>query len=870
MRKSILLLLVFYCTSLIAQKQPLSYYLPNIEYNKNIPTPESFLGYQIGEWHVSHDQLVAYMKEIARQSDRVSIEEYARSYENRPLLLLTITSSSNQKNIDQIQRSHVALSDPNVSNNIDIENMPLVIYQGYSVHGNEASGSNAAMLMAYYLAAAKGKDMDQLLDEVVILFDPCLNPDGMNRFAHWVNSHRSKNLISDPASRELNEVWPGGRTNHYWFDLNRDWLPTQHPESQGRIQKFHQWKPNILTDHHEMGSHNTYFFQPGIPSRTNPLTPLKNQELTKEIAKFHATALEEIGSLFYTEESFDDFYYGKGSTYPDVNGCIGILFEQASARGHLHETQNGDLSFSFAIRNQVKTSFSTIEAGQKLRKELLSFQRDFYLKSIEEADEDPIKAYAFSSQVDLSRLNHFVELLQRHQVKVFQTSRDLSIENKMFKSGKAFVVPLNQPQYKLIKSMFEKRTSFQDSLFYDVSAWTLPFAFGIDARPIEKSEFSNDLAGQEVTVNGFLKNNTEVPLSNYAYAFEWNEYYTPKALNFIMKKGLRAKVSTSPFSVETSAGFKDFKQGTILISVQNQDQTAEAIHELIQQAAYENNIQIYDCLSGLTPSGIDLGSPSFKTLKTPKVLLLVGDGVTAYDAGEIWHLLDQCYDIPVTLVESSDLSRVKLENYTSIIMVNGSYGKISSLEKIKNWIRSGGTLIAIRGAINWAKSKGLANVQLVKKKNNKTEQKERRPYSMIAEDRGTDVIGGAIFEGILDLTHPLAFGYEDEKIALFRKGTLLLQPGKNPYATPLVYSADPLLSGYCSEKNLGFIKNSAGIVVSGMGRGRVICVADNPNFRAFWYGTNKLLANAVFFGGIIDSRSIESEAPTIKTTKKDD
>jgi hypothetical protein len=213
--------------------------------------------------------------------------------------------------------------------------------------------------------------VDSLLNETVILLDPSFNPDGLNRFASWVNTHKSQTLVTDPVSRELNEAWPGGRTNHYWFDLNRDWLYVQHPESQGRIAKFHEWKPNILTDHHEMGSNSTFFFQPGVPSRINPLTPQKNRELTAKIGTFHARYLDKIGSLYFTEEDYDDFYYGKGSTFPDVNGAVGILFEQASSRGHAQETINGVLSFPFTIRNQVTTSFSTLAAARALRTELL-------------------------------------------------------------------------------------------------------------------------------------------------------------------------------------------------------------------------------------------------------------------------------------------------------------------------------------------------------------------------------------------------------------------------------------------------------------------------------------------------------------------
>ena len=773
MRQGLLLLLFCYCFTAYAQKKPIDYFLPETSYDKNIPSPEVFLGYQIGEWHVSHDQLVTYMKEIARLSDRATIEEYARSYENRPLFILKITSESNQKNLEKIRKSHTYLSDPEISEGINIEKMPAVIYQGYSVHGNEASGSNAAILMAYHLAAGKGKKIEELLDEVVVILDPCLNPDGLNRFASWVNSHKSKNLNGDPASRELNEAWPRARTNHYWFDLNRDWLPLQHPESQGRIKIFHEWKPNILTDHHEMGSHSTFFFQPGIPSRTNPLTPPKNQELTKEIAQFHAKELDKIGTLYYTEESFDDFYYGKGSTYPDVNGCIGILFEQASARGHIHETQNGDLSFPFAIRNQVKTSLSTLEAGKTLRKDLLNFQRAFYLNAKKEAADDDLKAYVFSSNSDRGRLRHFIEILQKHQIKIYSSSRDIQFDNKVFSKNNAYIIPLAQTQYRLIKSIFEKRTSFEDSLFYDVSTWTLPLAFNLEFEGVESSKYSSDLLEREILLDLLPDSIGKVEKSEYAYIFEWKEYYSPKALNKLLENDLVAKVSTSSFSARTLDGLVDFSPGSILVPVQNQPLNSEKIYSLFKELSAKNDIRIYACNSGFTPSGIDLGSPSFKNIKPPKVLLLVGDGVTAYDAGEIWHLLDQRYDIPVTLVESADLGKARLEKYTTMILVNGSYSKISSLESIKNWLRKGGTLIAIRGAINYVKSKGLANIQLKKKKDKKSVNAKRKAYSSIAADRGTHVIGGSIFETKIDLSHPLAFGYEKEILPVFRKGTLM-------------------------------------------------------------------------------------------------
>ena len=349
MKKGILLL-AFMAISIIysQEKISLNYYLPqDISYDSKIPTPESVLGFQVGNWHTSHDKLVQYMYALADASDRITIEKTGKTYENRPLLLLTITSPENLKNIENIRLEHLKLSNPNVSSSLKVEEMPLVLYQGFSIHGNEASGANAGLLVAYYLAAAQGDYITELLDKTIILFDPSYNPDGLQRFSSWVNIHKNHNITVDNNDREYNEAWPGGRTNHYWFDMNRDWLVTQLPESQARIKSFHRWKPNVLTDHHEMGTNATFFFQPGIPSRTHPLTPDRNQKLTAKIGEYHAKALDKIGSLYFTEERYDDFYYGKGSTFPDINGGIGILFEQASSRGHAQQSENGIFNISF-------------------------------------------------------------------------------------------------------------------------------------------------------------------------------------------------------------------------------------------------------------------------------------------------------------------------------------------------------------------------------------------------------------------------------------------------------------------------------------------------------------------------------------------
>ena len=842
----------------------MDYYLPqDVTYDDNIPTPEEVLGLVPGEWHVRHDQLVKYMRTLADVSDRITITEFAETYEDRTLLYLTITSPSNHSNIEQVRQNHVALTDPSQSENLDTDNMPIVMYLGYSIHGNEPSGSNASLLVAYHLAAAQGQEIEDMLNNSVILLDPSFNPDGLNRFASWANTHKSKNLVADPNSMELNENWPGGRTNHYWFDLNRDWMLVQHPESQGRIQNFHHWKPNILTDHHEMGSNATFFFQPGVPSRTHPLTPEQNQNLTSAIAEYHADFLDEEQRLYYSEEGFDDFYYGKGSTYPDINGAIGILFEQASSRGHAQETIHGVLKFPFTIKNQFITSLSTLAAARDLRTEILNYQRDFFRKAEEEASNASIKAYVYGISSDPARTHHFTEMLRRHNIDVHNLAQNIQTDGEQFESGSAFIVPSNQKQFKFVEALFERRTSFSDSLFYDVSTWTMPYAFNLPFAELEGREYSSNLLGNKVEgIPQLPKGEVIGGKSDYAYLFEWDGYYAPRSLNRLLKKGVRAKVAAEPFTALVSNGTREFDYGTVLVPMGPQEVENETIHKLIQQAADKDGLNVYAVSTGLTPSGIDLGSRTFEDLEKPNVAIIAGDGTSSYEVGEAWHLLDQRYAMTPTLLTMDRFRYADIDRYNVIVMVNGRYNGLSdsSVEKLKSWVREGGTLITTKYSINWAKSNGLANIEFIdsEEESENGENKEEvatKPYADRSAAQGAQVIGGSIFNTKLDLTHPIGYGYNDDDLTVFRNSTLFMKKAENPYATPLYYTDEPLASGYISDENMEKLKGTAAIVVSGLGSGKVISMTDNPNFRAFWFGTNKLFMNAIFFGQTISGGS---------------
>lgn len=855
----------FLISTIGAQSVDLSYYLPDIEYDDQITTPKEFLGWEVGEWHVSHDQLYFYMKQLAAESDRITLTEYARSHENRPLIYLTITAPQNAARLEEIRQQHHLLTRTDQSQDVDVTDMPIVIYQGCSIHGNEASGANGALAAVYYLAAAKGDKIERLLKEAVILFDPSFNPDGLNRFASWVNVHKGKNLITDPNSREYNEVWPRGRTNHYWFDLNRDWLLLTHPESQGRIATFHQWKPDILTDHHEMGTNSTFFFQPGIESRNNPNSPQENFRLTYEIAKYHGAALDRIGSLYYTKESYDDFYYGKGSTYPDAQGGIGILFEQASSRGHIQESDNGLLTFAFTIRNQVATMLSTQDAAIALRTEILEYKRQSFIEARRLAKANATKGYVFGDPYDRVKVNRFIEVLLAHHIEVHQLNESVQIDDTTLEPSEGYYVSLDQDQYRLAKTIFERVSTFTDSLFYDVSAWTMPLAYDIPYKGLQAPVDIGAKLTHVPTVSGALISSDDP----YAYLIEWDSYYAPRALKTLLAKGVMVKLANEPFEVAmgdnqntasnnanpatASAVDKKYKRGTLIIPTgNNQPIDKSALRVMMESLAIDNHLQIHGLNTGLVNSGVNLGSRSMSNLQDPKAMILVGDGVSSYNAGEVWHHFDQRLEMPIPMIDINQLSRTDLSRYNTIIMPDGSYNSLNKYrEDIKNWVRQGGRIIAIMGANRWLKNQDILKLESSPKDTKGAEEKnpiDMLSYSQKDENRGAKVTGGMIAKVDIDITHPLFYGYHRHHLAVFKKGNDFFNPQSDPYATPARYSNAPHLSGYIHRDNLAQMSGMSSVFTVRNGKGVVIGFVDNPVFRGYWWGTSKLFANAVFFG----------------------
>ncbi len=816
-------------------------YVPEVA-NSTLPAPQQVLGFTVGQWHARHDQIQHYFEVLAQHSPHAQLEVIGYSHQQRPLLQLVISSEHNLQRLEHIRQQHLAAARRGAERSADA---PVVIWLGYSVHGNEPSGANAALLLAQYLAAAQTEEVRHWLDNAVILLQPVLNPDGHDRFALWANMHKGTAPVADPQHREHHEPWPNGRPNHYWFDLNRDWLLLQHPESRARIAQYQQWLPNVVGDYHEMGTNSTYFFQPGIPSRNYPLTPKRNFELTSALARFHAAAFDQQGQLYYTEESFDDFYVGKGSTYPDLQGSVGILFEQASSRGHLQDSINGPLSFAATIQNQLTASLSTIRGAVEQRSELLSYQQEFYKSALQQAKNSKIKGYMLTESADQSRLAALLDVLQRHHVELYQLSRDWQDDHSSYPAGSSYYVPLQQPQYRLIKAMFSTEKQFTDNTFYDVSAWTLPYAYNIAFSAVSREPAA-----------AALSNSWSQPVrpaapgaGAYAYAFNWQDQQAPLLLQALLAEQLVVRAALGEAIAQTPQGQVSLNAGAMVVVAGLQ--TAPDWFARLQRQQQRFNLPVYAISSGLTVQGSDLGSQQFAPVSLPRVLLIAGPGVSSTEAGEVWYNLERLAGISPSMAEPERLRQLDLSRYSHIILPDGSYNswQEGDINALKRWAEQGGVLWGHKRGAAWLAKAGLLKAGVWQG----TEMSSLIPSDNLSyKDKellaGKQRIAGAIYQAVLDLSHPLTFGLTRDTLPVFKNSTMLLQPANTPFVNVALYSRAPQLAGYTAAEYVPRISQSAVLLAHNLGKGRVIAMTDNPLFRGYFYGSSRLLVNALYLG----------------------
>jgi hypothetical protein len=569
----------------------------------------------------------------------------------------------------------------------------------------------------------------------------------------------------------------------------------------------------------------------------DPIMPKENYEdLNNLFAPYFSKALDKIGSFYYTKESFDGTYPGYGSSYPDLQGGLALLFEQASSRGHVQDTDYGKITFAFTIRNQYTSGFATIKAAVENKAFLRKYQQTFFKTAIKQKAKTGFAGYEFGDAFDMNRNKAFVEQLLSHKIKVY-------------KKGKKFVVPLKQAQHRMVQTMFETYSKYSDSVYYDASAWSVSNFYNMQHKGLKSVKL-----GAEITSTNGMVNNPKIQRANYAYIIDWDDYNTPAALYYMQSKGLTVASAFKPFTINTSNGNKNFNYGSLLIPISKQKKSSAEVYQIVSAAQAKYNVPVFGTNSGYSIKGIDLGSNNFRALSKPKVAMLVGEGVSSLEAGEVWHLLDTRVDMPISKIRMASFRRANLDKYNTLVMVSGSYSALDStqIKRLKDWVSKGNTIVTIAGGSQWAINKKMVKESLTKKPKPKSKEKvetKRLPYVDRGENGGRDRVGGIILEVDLDVTHPLGFGYRTSKMPVYKNNMVFLAPSKNPYATVAKYSKNPHIDGFITKKNLDtFIRPSASLLVSPIGRGRAVLFADNPNFRGAWYGTNKLFLNALFLG----------------------
>lgn len=813
--------------------------MPNIIFAQEFKSPAEFLGYRLGEKFTPHYKIVNYFTYAANSvSGKMLLEQYGETYEGRPLLAAIISSEQNIRNIAEIQKNNLRLSGLLNDKPADV-NMPTVVWLSYNVHGNEASSSEVAMKMLYELTSGKNSSLNEQLKNVVVIIDPCLNPDGRDRYVNWYNGVTGNNANADVQAREHNEPWPGGRTNHYYFDLNRDWAWQSQQETQARIKLYNKWMPEIHVDFHEQYYYNPYYFAPAAEPMHEAITPFQ-RSFQIEIGKNHAKYFDANGWLYFTKEYFDLFYPSYGDTYPIFNGAIGMTYEQA---GHgmagLAINNNGDtLKLTDRIAHHFTTGISTIEVASKNYVRLNSEFKKYFDDAVSKGSGE-FKAYVIKG-TNTKKLLPLKQLLGNNNIKYSYAGKRTSAKgyNYFSKNNENFnieesdiIINSQQTKAELLRVLFEPQSKLSDSATYDITAWAIPFAYGLNTYGLKENIQS--------TANYNIADQT-VPKDAYAYIIEYNSFEDGKLLASLLKNDFNVRVANGPFTMNG----KNFNPGTLIIlKSTNRDKI-----DILLKLALEHKSVITPVNSGFMEKGFDFGSDKVQLLKKPKIAMVVHDQTDENKVGEVWHLFDRQLDYPLTLIDKS-FSSIDFNKYDVVILPSGYYSTLSDKNAntdLKSWIKKGGVLIAMDYAV-----KQLADGEWGIEEKKDDEDSSKDDYSLIKKyaDREREAISdyspGSIYKVQIDNTHPLGYGYPEYYYTLKLNPSLFnfLKDGWNVG----YIKKDSRVAGFVGNR---LTKKINDILIFGeqpYGRGKIIYLAEDPLFRSFWENGKLIFANAVFF-----------------------
>ncbi|MFD2528808.1 M14 family metallopeptidase [Polaribacter marinaquae] len=800
-------------------------------FSQKIKSPKEFLGYEIGARFTRHHKVVDYFNYVSNTLSNVKLEKYGETNEHRPLYVSYISSAENIKNLESIRKNNLSQTGVISGNS---KNDIAIVWLSYNVHGNEASSTEAAMLTLYELVTAK----KAWLENTVVILDPCINPDGRDRYVNWYNQVKSTPYNTDQNAKEHAEPWPGGRPNHYLFDLNRDWAWATQVESQQRIKVYNKWMPHIHVDFHEQGINNPYYFAPAAEPFHEIITDWQ-RDFQTQIGKNHAKYFDKEGWLYFTKESFDLLYPSYGDTYPTYMGAIGMTYEQA---GHgraglgIHTDEGEILTLKDRAAHHLTTGLSTVEISSKNAKKLNSEFRKFFNNSGLN-----FKSYVLKNE-NADKMNRLKELLDTHEIK-YESAKNGSVKGysyttqkdaKLDVSNKDLVIHTDQPKGKMVKALFEPNAKLVDSLTYDITAWSLPYAHGFNAVASKSKVNSTTNNSKNTVVNSEDK-------SAYAYVSKWNNLADATFLADLLKNNIVPRFAEKSFSANNTS----YDKGTLII-LRNDNRNTDFDSKIVA-IADKHQRKLTSVATGFSQSGVDFGSSAIKPINKQKIAVVSGKATSSLSFGEVWHFFETQLEYPITNINSSNFGYTDLSKYDVIILPSGYYNSIlsgSTLSNIKKWVRSGGTLVAIGNALNSFANKEGFSLKTKKNAEIKTDN-NLVPYQDRERKSVANLITGSIFKSTLDNSHPLAFGYDKEYFSLKLSGTSYSYLKKG-YNVGYFDKNSNNISGYAGSKAVKNVHESLLFGEQTMGRGSIVYMIDNPLFRSFWENGKLFVANAVF------------------------
>jgi len=845
LKRNLALLLVLLCASVAAAQGQLQ-------------SPEQFLGYQLGKQFTPHSRLLDYVNYLATQvPNQMKLQQYGQTYEGRPLMLAYIASAENLPRLEQIRENN--LRQAGLQSGQVQGNQPAVVWLSYNIHGNEAVSSEAVMQVLYDLMDPNNAQSKEWLQHTVVMVDPCVNPDGHERYVQWYKQASNQGGNVSPFAWEHYEPWPGGRPNHYYFDLNRDWAWQTQIESKQRLQVYNSWLPQVHADFHEMGIESPYYFSPAAKPFHESITPWQRQ-FQNTIGEYNRQTFDKNNWLYFTRESYDLFYPSYGDTYPTYNGAIGMTYEQGGSgrAGLAYKKQDGDtLTLTDRIAHHVAASKATLQASSEKADQLKQEFRKYYDNNLKNPAGD-YKAYVLKAdEGSAGNLKALTEYLDKQGIQYGYAGKSNSVKGYNYSNGRTenvrlapqdVVISMYQPKSTLVKVLFEPNAVLEDSLTYDITSWALPYAYGVQTYALKNRLDANTTAPASPAA---------APISierPYAYLARWTNLQDLKFLTALLQQGVTVRQAEKAFETEGQR----YEPGTLIITRTGNNGMGDKLDAAVRQLAQEYGVSLSATGTGFVSSGSDFGSGNVHSLKMPKVALLSGEGVSPYGFGEIWHYFEQQIGYPVTVLNTSYFSSVPLQEFDVLILPTGSYNSVlddETLGKVREWVSAGGKLIALEGAAGFLAGKSGFNLKKKSQEedSSKDKAKEEDPYESLRSYGSRErealqgEVQGSIFRVDLDNTHPLAFGYGKTYFALIRSAETFsfLDKGWNVG----VLKKDNYTTGFVGANTKAKLQDALILGTQEMGRGQVVYLADNPLFRGFWQSGKLMFGNAVFLVG---------------------